>query len=95
MGSMWRHKPRYTDEQKLVAVEHYLNHGCCLAFTEKFMQQVDAYICWYNERHIKLSLGTVSPAMYRQAAKEIVRIPGATITSFRYLMLIILKHLPQ
>ncbi|ENA6324778.1 IS3 family transposase, partial [Escherichia coli] len=29
-------------------------------------QQVDAYIRWYNERRIKLSLGTVSPKMYRQ-----------------------------
>ncbi|WP_134737235.1 IS3 family transposase, partial [Escherichia coli] len=27
---------------------------------------VDAYIRWYNERRIKLSLGTVSPKMYRQ-----------------------------
>lgn len=25
---------------------------------EKFMQQVDAYIRWYNDRRIKLSLGT-------------------------------------
>ncbi|MDA6186530.1 IS3 family transposase, partial [Escherichia coli] len=27
---------------------------------------VDAYIRWYNERRIKLSLGAVSPKMYRQ-----------------------------
>ncbi|EFC8322006.1 IS3 family transposase, partial [Escherichia coli] len=33
---------------------------------EKFMQQVDAYIRWYNERRIKLSLGAVSPKTYRQ-----------------------------
>ena len=33
---------------------------------EKFMQQVDTYIRWYNERRIKLSLGAVSPEMYRQ-----------------------------
>ncbi|MCL6983104.1 IS3 family transposase, partial [Escherichia coli] len=33
---------------------------------EKFMQQVDAYIRWYNERRIKLSPGAVSPKMYRQ-----------------------------
>ncbi|EKH4848761.1 IS3 family transposase, partial [Escherichia coli] len=33
---------------------------------EKFMQQVDTYIRWYNERRIKLSLGAVSPKMYRQ-----------------------------
>ncbi|CAD5751010.1 hypothetical protein ESCOMA231M_19840 [Escherichia coli] len=28
-----RHKSRYSDEQKQVAVEHYLNYGCCLTFT--------------------------------------------------------------
>ncbi len=33
---------------------------------EKFMQHMDAYIRWYNERRIKLSLGAVSPEMYRQ-----------------------------
>lgn len=31
---------------------------------ENFMQHVDAYIRWYNERRIKLSLGAVSPEMY-------------------------------
>ncbi|HEO9022044.1 TPA: transposase, partial [Escherichia coli] len=30
-----RHKPRYSDMQKQVAVEHYLNHDRCLAFTSK------------------------------------------------------------
>lgn len=30
-----RRKPRYTDMQKQTAVEHYLNHGCCLAFTSR------------------------------------------------------------
>lgn len=33
---------------------------------ESFMQHVDAYIRWYNERLIKLSLGAVSPEMYRR-----------------------------
>ncbi|ENB6218573.1 IS3 family transposase, partial [Escherichia coli] len=36
---------------------------------EKFMQQVDAYIRWYNERRIKLSPGAVSPKMYRQQCR--------------------------
>lgn len=35
-----RHKPRYTDEQKQVGVEHYLNHGCCLAFISRCSGQV-------------------------------------------------------
>ncbi len=39
MGSRWRskksirHKHRYSDEQKQVAVEHDLNHGCGLTVT--------------------------------------------------------------
>ncbi|MCE1543065.1 IS3 family transposase [Enterobacter hormaechei] len=33
---------------------------------DRFMLHLDAYIRWYNERRIKLSLGAVSPAMYRQ-----------------------------
>ncbi|ELD0488321.1 IS3 family transposase, partial [Escherichia coli] len=33
---------------------------------EKFMQHVDTYIRWYNERRIKLSPGAVSTEMYRQ-----------------------------
>lgn len=33
---------------------------------ENFMQRVDAYIRWYNERRIKLSLGAVSPEVYRR-----------------------------
>ncbi|HGA5941663.1 TPA: IS3 family transposase, partial [Salmonella enterica subsp. enterica serovar Saintpaul] len=33
---------------------------------ENFMVHVDTYIRWYNERRIKMSLGTVSPETYRQ-----------------------------
>lgn len=29
------------------------------------MLHVDTYIRWYNEHHIKLSLGVLSPEMYR------------------------------
>lgn len=35
------------------------------ATLKNFMQHVDIYIRWYNERRIKLSLGAVSPEMYR------------------------------
>jgi transposase-like protein len=28
-----RKRPKYSDEQKAVAVEHYRSHGCCIAFT--------------------------------------------------------------
>lgn len=33
---------------------------------EIFMQSVDTYIRWYNERRIKLSLGAMNPVKYRQ-----------------------------
>ncbi len=45
-----------------VAVKESNQRWC----SDEFMQQVDAYIRWYNEQRIKLSLGAVSPKMYRQ-----------------------------
>lgn len=33
---------------------------------ENFVQHVNTYIRWYYERRIKLSLGAVSPEMYRR-----------------------------
>lgn len=48
-----RHKHRYSDEQKQVAVEHYLNHGCCLAFTSRALGYpcTDVLARWVNERY--------------------------------------------
>lgn len=48
-----RRKPRYSDEQKQAAVEHYLNHGYCLAFTSRTLGYpcCDALACWVNECH--------------------------------------------
>ncbi|HHS0831944.1 TPA: IS66 family transposase [Salmonella enterica subsp. enterica serovar Muenchen] len=48
-----RRKPRYSDVQKRVAVEHYLNHGCCLAFTSRTLGYpcCDVLARWVNERH--------------------------------------------
>ncbi len=34
---------------------------------EQFIQAVDAYIRWYNEKRIKISLGALSPAEYRDS----------------------------
>lgn len=34
---------------------------------EDFIQRIDGYIRWYNERRIKQSLGDRSPIEYRQA----------------------------
>lgn len=31
---------------------------------EQFVDEVDAYIRWYNEKRIKLSLGSLSPVEY-------------------------------
>ena len=46
-----RHKHRYSDEQKQVAVEHYLNHGCCLVFTSRALgyPSSDVPARWVNE----------------------------------------------
>lgn len=34
---------------------------------EQFAREVDAYIRWYNEKCIKLSLGSLSPIEYRRS----------------------------
>ena len=34
---------------------------------EQFVAEVDAYIRWYNERRIKISLGSLSPLEYRKS----------------------------
>jgi putative transposase len=33
---------------------------------EQFVREVDTYIRWYNEKRIKLSLGSLSPIKYRR-----------------------------
>ena len=33
--------------------------------TEQFMQIVDSYVRWYDEKCIKISLGSLSPLEYR------------------------------
>lgn len=37
------------------------------ASIEPFVQAVDAYIHWYNEKRLKISLGALSPTEYRQS----------------------------
>jgi len=34
---------------------------------EEFMDILDEYMVWYNEKRIKLSLGAVSPLQYRRS----------------------------
>ncbi len=33
--------------------------------TEQFIEAVDSYICRYNEKRIKISLGSLNPIEYR------------------------------
>lgn len=35
------------------------------ATIEQFVEAVDSYIRWYNEKRIKISLGSLSPIEYR------------------------------
>lgn len=34
---------------------------------EQFIQALDSYIRWYNEKRIKISLGALSPVEYRES----------------------------
>ncbi|ECH9259084.1 IS3 family transposase [Salmonella enterica subsp. enterica] len=77
-----RRKPRYSDMQKQAAVEHYLNHDCCLAFTSRTL----SYPCcgvlarWVNERHpdrrliftsTNNQIAPFEPEVKRQAVMEL------------------------
>lgn len=60
-----RRKPRYSAEQKKTAVEHYLNHGCCLAFTSRTLGYPcsDILARWVNELHPgrrRIFIGTIN-----------------------------------
>jgi transposase InsO family protein len=33
---------------------------------EKFIEELDRYIRWYNEKRIKMRLGGMSPLVYRR-----------------------------
>lgn len=46
--------------------EMYYNRTWINTAATDFMQQLDAYIQWYNQHRIKLSLGGSSPAEYRR-----------------------------
>ena len=34
---------------------------------DQFIEAVDSYIRWYNEKRIKISLGSLSPIEYRES----------------------------
>ncbi len=47
--------------------EMYYNRSWNRTSTQEFIKVVDQYITWYNQERIKLSLGGLSPAEYRQS----------------------------
>jgi len=49
--------------------EMYYNRTWNDISMQEFMEVVDEYITWYNQKRIKLSLGGLSPAEYRQSLK--------------------------
>jgi len=56
-----RAKPKYTQEQKQAAVEHYLGHGHCIAFTMKALGYPGrgTLAAWIGEMHTELSVQVV------------------------------------
>ena len=47
----------------------YYNRSWSDVGIQGFMDEVDEYIAWYNQKRIKLSLGGLSPAEYRLSLK--------------------------
>ena len=52
-----RSKPKYSDEQKKVAVRHYLDNGCCLAAIVKALRYpcLEALAAWVDALHPETS----------------------------------------
>lgn len=62
-----RRKPRYSIAQKQAAVEHYLNHGCCLAFTRRALGYPcsEVLLRWIDELHPgrqRIFTSTINPS---------------------------------
>ncbi|RCV85927.1 IS3 family transposase [Billgrantia montanilacus] len=47
--------------------EFFYHRNWQIASPEQFMEEVDSYIRWYNEKRIKMSLGALSPLEYRKS----------------------------
>jgi putative transposase len=82
-----RREPKYSDEQKSVAVEHYIHHGRCFAFTRKALGYpgLHAIKQWVYERypetkkHVvsKVARPTASLASKRAAVYELCTREGS------------------
>ncbi len=47
--------------------EMFYNRSWVGVSLEEFIDILDEYLVWYNEKRIKLSLGAMSPLEYRQS----------------------------
>ena len=63
-ASYVRQKWKYSDEQKNVAIEHYINHGRCFAFTRKALGYPGLHTIkqWIYERYPEIKKCVVSKA---------------------------------
>jgi len=46
--------------------EWFYSHDWLVTTIEEFVAGLDAYIRWYNEERVKISLGACSPVEYRR-----------------------------
>ena len=47
--------------------ELFYSRGWQTISIDQFIEVVDSYIRWYNEKRIKISLGALSPMEYRES----------------------------
>ena len=66
-------RSKYSDEQKNLAVEHYLNHDRCLAETRKALEYPcrDTLAAWVNELHPERRKNVVGKARSVQRPLEL------------------------
>ena len=60
-----RRKQKYSDEQKIVTIDHYINHGRCFAFTRKALAYPGLHTIkqWIYERYPEIKRCVVSKAV--------------------------------
>jgi transposase-like protein len=83
-----RSKPKYSDEQKKVAVRHYLDHGRCLAVTVKALGYpcLEPLAAWVDALHPetrKHVVGKAHSVPRPQALKRSSRRPSLSFTPGR------------
>ena len=68
-------KPKYSDEQKIVAIEHYIKHGRCFSFTRKVLGYPSRKMMmdWVHERHPELKKHVTAATDVGSIAQEAMR----------------------